>query len=107
MSTNASIKYNDTTVYLHWDGYPTAALETLKKHYNTPELAEELLKHGNISSLESSIEESVFYHRDRGEELEFWDEPREYNYEFENGKWREALLHLPTPVKCRCCGTLL
>jgi len=113
MSTNANInvKVGDKfhSVYLHWDGYPSAALKTLKENYATQELAELLVSHGDMSILaeksepdpkdnEHSFEHpqegvSVYYGRDRGEDnvdMIIGDKPdggQEYNYLFAEGKW--------------------
>lgn len=38
-------------VYLHYDGYPSGAGKMLKEHYNTQELAEQIIAGGDISSL--------------------------------------------------------
>jgi hypothetical protein len=83
MSTNAlvSVKHTDGTikaVYVHWDG--DSLLPILCTYYNTPELAEELVSLGNISSLGERIHPigihsfneresgtTTFYHRDRGD----------------------------------------
>lgn len=70
-----AIRNSDGTVsgvYCHWDGYPEGVGKTLTTHYNTPELVEELLKLGSLSSLGSTITdpETVAYHRDRGEPME-------------------------------------
>lgn len=85
MSTNAliAVKHTDNkikSVYVHWDGNTLGPI--LQSYYNTPELAEELVSHGNISSLGIRIHPikhhsfddresgtTVFYHRDRGEDL--------------------------------------
>ena len=84
MSTNALVAIKSDNgikaVYVHWDG--DALLPILDTHYNTPELAEELVSYGNISSLgirihpigEHSFDEresgtTTFYHRDRGEDF--------------------------------------
>lgn len=62
MSTNSTIavQLEDGTVrqiYAHWDGYLDGNGQLLQTHYNTLALAEELISHGNISSLGSSIGE--------------------------------------------------
>jgi hypothetical protein len=86
--SNISIK-GGKTVYCHNDGYPDGVGEQLVYSYRTKVAVEELIGMGNISSLGKSIEESVFYHRDRGEELDFWVEGGEYFYEFnpEDCEW--------------------
>ena len=84
MSTNAlvAVKHKEVikAVYVHFDGGRVGSI--LAEHYNTPELAEELVSHGAISALgvrmhpigPHSFEKperntTIFYHRDRGEAL--------------------------------------
>lgn len=83
-STIAIENYDGTVsqVYCHWDGYLENNGVLLMKHYNSPELVKQLVSLGSISHLEQRIEPkgkhsfsspeegtTVFYHRDRGEEL--------------------------------------
>jgi len=56
-------------VYSHWDGYLDGVGTTLLENYNTTSQVEELLNHGDVSSLANTIEDTTFYHRDRGEPL--------------------------------------
>jgi hypothetical protein len=95
-------------IYCHWDGYPEHHLPILREHYNTVEKAEELLSLGNISvlapkvkpdpgmehSFENPIRDltgrmdvTIAYHRDRGENLEFWGNRQGYNYLFNGETW--------------------
>lgn len=85
MSTNAilAVKHTDgkvRSVTVHWDGDTLEPI--LLQNYNTPALAEELVTHGNISSLgkrinpimEHSFDQpesgtTIYYHRDRGDTL--------------------------------------
>jgi hypothetical protein len=87
MSTNALIALDNndgtySTVYLHWDGYPSHALRTLKSYYSDIDKVKKLIQLGDISSLDSLIEPdecvphtfdnpapgvTVFYGRDRDE----------------------------------------
>ncbi len=84
MATRSSIHSFDgetlTSVYCHWDGYPSHHAPILLEHINTPEKVNELLGFGNISSLEENTiptkehsyehpqkDVTVFYGRDRGE----------------------------------------
>jgi hypothetical protein len=107
MSTNSSIavSYPDGTikqVYCHWDGYYGYVGKILLNNYSTMELVDELIKMGNISQLNESIEDSVFYHRDRGETddspNEFSDEKdfkangdwQQFNYWFKDGQWKTS-----------------
>ena len=105
MSTNASINVmgndgNIRSIYLHWDGYPSHALETLKEHYNSQEQAEKLIELGDCSSLADTLDGSTFYHRDRNED---WDDvqphtaktlddalsynDQQYNYLYDGNGW--------------------
>jgi hypothetical protein len=67
-------------IYTHWDSYPEHNGRILKQFYSTPELAQELISHGDLSALGDYInpvgthsfkdpEENccVYYGRDRGE----------------------------------------
>ena len=72
-----------SSVYSHWDSYPSWNGRLLVNHYNSLEMAEDLIAMGGVSQLAKAIDpvsEShdfsnpeqgvcVFYHRDRGEEL--------------------------------------
>jgi hypothetical protein len=73
-----------SSIYCHWDGYPSHHGPILFGHYTTQEKVESLIKLGSISSLapEPQIPEGVnhnfenpsegivvAYHRDRGEAL--------------------------------------
>lgn len=88
MSTHAAIiektaEGNYRGIYLHYDGYPSHALEVLTAHYNTPEKVSELIDLGDLSCLYErpnpqgshsydGVREQgvcVAYHRDRGENL--------------------------------------
>jgi hypothetical protein len=40
-----------TSVYCHWDGYPEGVGAELLAHYNSAERAVELMKHGDLSSI--------------------------------------------------------
>ncbi|OTP90517.1 hypothetical protein B6D12_05970 [Gilliamella apicola] len=95
------------TVYCHLDGYPSGVGITLLNHYNSQELAEELVKEGDIVSLgkaRSCQEEhshkneidgyTVYYGRDLGEKgtkyITSEERPKleeDFLYIFENGKW--------------------
>lgn len=85
------------TIYVHYDGYPSYMLDILEDNYNTQELAEALVSHGDASFIGVNLNESVFYHRDRGEDLdavdgvltedssEGWTES--YRYLWADGRW--------------------
>lgn len=98
MSTNSriGIKRLDGTekyIYCHWDGYIEHNGLLLQLCYDTPEKIEKLLVLGNISVLAEYLETDkehsfnnpcpnvvIAYHRDRGEELAFWDNKQQFNY---------------------------
>jgi hypothetical protein len=56
-------------IYCHWDGYPSNMLNVLSDNYNTEEAIEALIAMGDASSINPTLEESVFYHRENGEPL--------------------------------------
>lgn len=104
--------------YCHWDGYVDHNGRILQEFYNSQELAEQLVSHGDMSSLgprsepagEHSFDNpergvTVYYGRDRGES---GTEPRvfasvneyvrkvdnqEYDYLFKDGKWFVSEYH--------------
>lgn len=90
MSTNSTIAFQNedntvSVVYCHWDSYVKGGVgEMLFKHYQDPDKIQKLIAGGSISSLSENIDIpkgvshsfqspndyiTVFYHRDRGEEL--------------------------------------
>ncbi len=96
MSTNSSISITNTdgtirSIYCHWDGgmWDGGVAQTLIEFYRTENEVNALIDQGNCSSLSGTIEDSVFYHRDRGEELEIYADvqEQEYDYMFRDGKW--------------------
>lgn len=115
MSTHANIIIKTGTgyksVYLNYDGYPSAALKVLHDHYTAPERAAELIERGNISILARNMtrplnhsfdnptpDYCVFYGRDYEEQNQ---EPtgsadlhdhidQEYSYLYQNGAWHLA-----------------
>ena len=100
MSTNSTItvRVSETqrlSIYCHWDGYPTGVGAILKEHYNNTDKLKELMALGDLSSLGETLEESVFYGRDRGEtnisviklsNAESVDK-QDYNYYFDGENW--------------------
>lgn len=100
-----SIKNSDgsiSTIYSHWDGYLEGVGATLKQNYNNENLARKILEQGDVSSLASNIEESIFYNRDRGEntsvvvfknlkDKNYKSSQQEYNYLFEDGTWKVSM----------------
>jgi len=74
MATRASfgIQNEDGTVtssYVHFDGYPSHTGKILCENYNTEPMIRELLSYGDASQVNDTIENCVFYHRDRSEKL--------------------------------------
>lgn len=74
-----------SSVYCHWDGYPSHNGDLLINHYSDREKVEELIALGSISSLRKNIapapgsdhsfekpqeDVTIVYHRDRGEDLD-------------------------------------
>lgn len=113
--SNISVKIGNEyrTVYCHWDGYLDGVGKTLLNHYNSLELACELIKGGDMSCLgekcscpeghsyENQIDGyTVYYGRDRGEKgtgykvsTERPNLKEDYLYIFENGKWYVESIH--------------
>lgn len=104
MSTHATIgKFNSnntvTGIYCHFDGYLSYVGKKLLEFYNTNDAVDSLLANGDMSFLEDTTDDCVFYHRDRDEDWEAVhprtysskDEYRRkaelYAYLFEDGKW--------------------
>lgn len=95
------------SVYCHYDGYVNHNGKMLVTHYNSQELAEKLVAGGGMSSLDKLCDAveghsfttpmegyTVYYCRDRGEELDIIVQdhlhgiPREdYNYMWDGEKW--------------------
>jgi hypothetical protein len=57
-----------TSVYCHWDGHIETNGVILNNNYNTKDKVEELIALGNLSSLDKTLETTVAYARDRGED---------------------------------------
>lgn len=120
MSTNATITINNgnkqiRSIYSHWDGNPMELGKTLLENYTNEKVINEIINLGSVSALKSSIQcpeghdfetpvdgYSIFYNRDRGDELNIVEEEvdiltieetlkfhcdLEFNYLFNNGKW--------------------
>jgi hypothetical protein len=117
MSTRSRIALQNedgsiTSVYCHFDGYPSNNGVLLKENYKTVESVKELLKKGDMSSLgkyctnpedhlyeKSSDDFTVYYGRDRGEsdcgpeesisleDFNLIDSGQEYEYLFKEKKW--------------------
>jgi hypothetical protein len=70
--SNIAIENQDgsvSAIYCHFDGYIDGVGKILQENYNTREKMEQLIALGDISLLGKTIEETVAYHRDRGEDL--------------------------------------
>lgn len=119
MSTRSRIgMVNDdgtvTSIYCHWDGYPSGNGSILNDHYKDPEKVKSLVKLGDISSLGAEVEPragsahtfshpqenvTVAYGRDRHEtgnikpridpdiDSFMYGDVEEWGYLFKNGEW--------------------
>ena len=94
MSTHSRISIikdgKKTSIYCHWDGYPSHQMPILK-NYDTYEKAKELVSLGDLSSLDSTIESSKSYFRDFEEDFMQSSGRQSYNYvinfDEENPRW--------------------
>ncbi len=99
MNKDGSIRY----VYCHEDGNPGFTGMMLLDHYNTQKKVDGLLDMGDMSTLDETIDKSLFYHRDHNvpwlqaqpaivetmeEFLDLGEE--EYVYFFKDGVWYVA-----------------
>jgi hypothetical protein len=109
-----SVQHKDgsiSSIYCHWDGYPSHHAPILLGHYNSLELAEQLVSGGSLSLLEESIAPTgnhtfdnpqdgvcIYYGRDRGEKntdpvkhnsevFEIMLDRQDYNYYYVSGEW--------------------
>ena len=57
-----------TSVYCHWDGHIETNGVILNQYYRTKDKVEELIALGNLSALHRTIEKTIAYARDRGED---------------------------------------
>lgn len=92
-------------VYCHYDGYPDGVGKMLVENYSDYDKALQLVKHGNISSLDKDIlkvdghsfgskadGQTVFYGRDRGESNQ---EPEELDYsELQKQDWGQEYIYI-------------
>lgn len=83
------------SIYCHFDGYPSHHLPILEENYKTEDEVDALISLGDISSLGESLSTTCAYCRDMGEALvkrKYFSladlHEEEYNYVWENGKWR-------------------
>ena len=93
------------SAYHHWDGYESWLGRILKTHYNSKELAAELIDSGDMSSAwtnagfnNETVEQGPLYYSQRGEdcpprldadlcEYLLPDNSEEYAYVFRSGEW--------------------
>ena len=117
MSTNAIIGMVNpdksvSSIYLHFDGYIAHAGVMLHTYYNSEKQAMNIIERGGLSALNKKLvpdinqkhsfenpqpDTCVFYHRDRGEDLEIdkslsestfaSENKRSLVYLFKNGEW--------------------
>lgn len=95
---NAHPKY--TGIYCGHDSYLSGLGKVLEENYTTEEKVRELINMGGASSIYPTLNESDFYHRDAGEDLDIEEYESdkelkeeghdifcEYMYLFRDGKW--------------------
>ena len=105
-------------IYCHWDGYPSYTGNMLETYYNNDEIIDELIGLGSLSYIAPRIKPNegeehsfecpakdvtVAYHRDRGEDIQFYEYDSidkflyeiydstswiEYLYLWDNGAWK-------------------
>ena len=54
-------------IYCHNDGYLSNNGKILDQHYQNEVKVDNLIAQGDISSLKDTIEDTIFYHRDKGD----------------------------------------
>ena len=57
-----------TSIYCHWDGYISGVGETLFENYHSVK-TEQLIALGDLSSLGKTLEDTVAFSRDQGDEI--------------------------------------
>ncbi len=60
---------NYNASYCHWDGHPNHNGKILVENYNTEDKVFQLLEKGDMSSLGKTLDNSVFYYSNCGEDL--------------------------------------
>jgi hypothetical protein len=94
------------SVYHHWDGYPEWLGRILNTHYNSKELAAELIDGGDMSTCWSEDKKPEYYSQ-RGDNCpprldvdmdEFFADNEEYSYIFRNGNWYAYNMHQFEPM---------
>ncbi len=58
-----------TSIYCHWDGHIETNGVILNQYYRTKDKVEALIELGNISSLDKTLETTVAYARDQGDDV--------------------------------------
>lgn len=112
MSTRSRIAAKDEngvihSIYCHFDGYPSGVGNVLYKFYTSEEKIFDLLNLGDISSLAETLEKVNAYHRDRGEDLNYFlsetedhllsiDSGEEYTYLYKDNEWYIFEHHIGT-----------
>ena len=100
MSTNGTIIVQRpgtnefSSIYTHWDSYPSHHGKILLENYDTYEKVVELIELGQLSELHSTPDACVSYHRWRGEDKDITVSSNlndhtdmEYAYLFRDGAW--------------------
>jgi len=102
MSTHAAITLQTgekeyKQIYCHFDGMINGVGEKLFKFYTTYEQIKNLIELGDMSFLNSTIETSYFYNRDRKDDfkqvapevynINIMPDWAYYNYLFQDGEW--------------------
>jgi hypothetical protein len=82
------------SIYCHSDGYLENVGKMLFNHYNTLEKVVELIAMGGLTQLSSTPEDTVSYHKWRGEEIDIDISPllsdhvnQKYSFLFKAGEW--------------------
>ena len=105
---NVKTKDGLKSIYCHWDGYPEHHMPILTEAYNSQELAESLVEHGNLSVLDRKNDKPaghtfdnavkgycIYYGRDRGEDNQGYRivvtkkqiQKEEFTYFWNGKKW--------------------
>jgi hypothetical protein len=82
-------------IYCHWDGYPSHNGMILLHNYLSDRDVSNLISGGDLSALGDSVENSVYYARDRGEtgvDARFTQDrdhiyQEEWAYIWDDGRW--------------------
>jgi len=73
-------------VYVHHDAYVAGVGAILGGWYETPELVKGLLDLGDLSSLGTTLADTIAYHRDRGEDMRIARNYRDIDAYRRNGR---------------------